>query len=250
IGRIAASGMLAPHIDPATADAFEGATALADVWLDAAPPLFEVELDSAAARREVEAYAADVGVDPAPALAALGNEPVRFHAVALDAGGHPLPVQNSDEGFALLFLDLPADEAAGMAAAATRPFPAGLLTGVGLVVANPAFAAAELEPAFDRNRYHGTVIWSWQQAVMVAGLTRQLDRAGLPETARAALEKARAGLLAAMAAADAVRGSELWSWSQADGVYGVEFFGQRADDETESNAAQLWSTVHLARRVK
>jgi hypothetical protein len=248
IGRLAASGMLAPHLDPATLAAFEGATALADIWLDAAPMLFEVELDPAAARREIEAYATNLGVDPAPALAALGNVPVRFHAVALDVEGHPLPVQNSDEGFALLFLDLPAEEAAEIAAAATRPFPAGLLTGVGLVVANPAFAAAELERKFDRSRYHGTVIWSWQQALMVAGLTRQLDRTDLPVTARAALEKARTELVAAMATADAVRGAELWSWSQANGVYRVEFFGQRAGDETEANAAQLWSTVSLARR--
>ncbi len=43
-----------------------------------------------------------------------------------------------------------------------------------------------------------------------------------------------------------MRGSELWSWSQADGVYRVEPFGQRQEDETESNAAQLWSTVWLA----
>jgi hypothetical protein len=249
IGRVAASGMLAPHIDPATVAALEGATALADLWLDAAPMLFEVELDPAAARQEIEAYAADLGVDPAPALAALGNEPVRFSAVALDAEGRPVPVQNSDEGFALLFLDLPAEEAAEIAAAATRPFPAGLLTGVGLVVANPVFAAAELERKFDRSRYHGTVIWSWQQALMLAGLTRQLARTDLPETAHAALEKARTELLARMATADAVRGSELWSWSQANGVYRVEFFGQRAGDETESNAAQLWSTVSLARGV-
>ena len=116
-------------------------------------------------------------------------------------------------------------------------------------MANPAFAAAELERKFDRSRYHGTVIWSWQQALMVAGLTRQLDRTDLPETAHAALEKARTELLAAMATADAVRGSELWSWSQANSVYRVEFFGQRAGDDTESNATQLWSTVSLARGV-
>ena len=116
-------------------------------------------------------------------------------------------------------------------------------------MANPAFATAELERKFDRSRYHGTVIWSWQQALMLAGLTRQLARIDLPETAHAALEKARTELLARMASTDAVRGSELWSWSQANGVYRVEFFGQRAGDETESNAAQLWSTVSLARGV-
>jgi hypothetical protein len=59
--------MLAPHIDPATVAALEGATALAEIWLDAAPMLSEVELDPAAARQKIEAYAADLGVDPAPA---------------------------------------------------------------------------------------------------------------------------------------------------------------------------------------
>jgi hypothetical protein len=51
---------------------------------------------------------------------------------------------------------------------------------------------------------------------------------------------------AAIRAADEVRGSELWSWSVANGRYWLEPFGQREEDETESNAAQLWSTVHLA----
>ena len=55
-----------------------------------------------------------------PALAAVGNEPVRFSAVALDAEGRPVPVQNSDEGFALLFRDLYRVEFFGQRAA-TRP---------------------------------------------------------------------------------------------------------------------------------
>ena len=43
-----------------------------------------------------------------------------------------------------------------------------------------------------------------------------------------------------------MRGSELWSWSYANGRYRVEPFGQGAQHETESNAVQLWSTVYLA----
>jgi hypothetical protein len=247
IGRIADSGLLTPHIDSATARTFAGATALAKVWLDSAPPLFAVLLDPADAREEIGAYAAGVGVDAAAALATIGNEPVRFYALALDARGAPVPVQNSDAGFALLFLDLPPDTAVQIGTSVARPFPAGLLTGVGLVVANPAFAETDLEPAFDRSRYHGTVIWSWHQAVLAAGLARQLERTDLPLSGRAALQRARDKLLAAITAAGAVRGSELWSWSQVEGTYRVEPFGQRAGDETESNAAQLWSTVHLAR---
>jgi hypothetical protein len=113
------------------------------------------------------------------------------------------------------------------------------------VVANPAYANDDLEPAFGRARYHGTVIWSWQQAMLAAGIARQLDRGDLTTSARTALIRARARLESAMAQSHAVRGSELWSWSQNNGRYIVESFGQRTEDETESNAAQLWSTVQL-----
>ena len=47
-------------------------------------------------------------------------------------------------------------------------------------------------------------------------------------------------------AADAVRTSELWSWSYVDGHYRIEPFGAEGAHEDESNAAQLWSTVFLA----
>jgi hypothetical protein len=128
-----------------------------------------------------------------------------------------------------------------------RPFPAGLMTDVGPLVANPVYADDELEPAFGRARYHGTVIWSWQQAMLAAGIARQLERGDLTTSARDALIRARACVESAMAQSHTVRGSELWSWSQDDGRYVVEPFGQRTEDETESNAAQLWSTVYLAR---
>ena len=91
------------------------------------------------------------------------------------------------------------------------------------------------------------MIWSWQQAVLAAGIDRQLGRRDLTPSARETLRQARSRLQLAIAASDALRGSELWSWSQLDGRYRVAPFGQRQGDETESNAAQLWSTVRLAR---
>jgi hypothetical protein len=127
-----------------------------------------------------------------------------------------------------------------------RPFPAGLMTDVGLLVANPVYAPGELAARFDRTRYHGTVIWGWQQALLAAALTHQLRRADLGASARASVLQLRTRLRSALAATRALRGSELWSWSQANGRYRIEPFGQRAQDETESNAAQLWSTIQLA----
>jgi hypothetical protein len=79
-----------------------------------------------------------------------------------------------------------------------------------------------------------------------AGIARQLERSDLKPATRETLERAASGLRSALAAAHDVRGSELWSWSEANGRFRVEPFGQRQEDETESNAAQLWSTVHLA----
>lgn len=247
IARLHASGLLRPYLQPQDDERLSEAARMARMWRREAPRLFEVSFAPERARAEVEAYARRVGIDALPALAAIGNESVRFRAVALDAQGRPIPVINSDEGFSLLFLDGDPAETARVAESLTRPFPAGLLTDVGLVVADPAYANDEIEAKFDRNRYHGTVIWSWQQAVLAAGLVRQLARTDLPPSARETIQRARAKLHAALSASDSMRGSELWSWSQTNGRYRLESFGQRQSDETESNAAQLWSTVHLAR---
>jgi lysozyme family protein len=81
---------------------------------------------------------------------------------------------------------------------------------------------------------------------MAAGLQRQLARTDLPAPARARLTDAQTQLWQVIRAADAVRTSELWSWSYADGRYRVEPFGAQGAHEDESNAAQLWSTVFLA----
>jgi hypothetical protein len=247
IARLRASGLLQPYLDPDADPELSSAAASAQVWLREAPPFFDVEAPPGTAHADAEAYALKIGVDPSPALAALGAEAVHFRAVSLDAHGRPVPILNSDEGFAMLLLDAAPAEVERVADTLTRPFPVGLLTDVGLLVANPAYAPDELEPPFDRGRYHGTVIWSWQQALLAAGVERQLGRNDLTASARAALNRARSRLHSAIAAADRLRGSELWSWSQVDGRYRIEPFGQRQGDETEANAAQLWSTVQLAR---
>ena len=246
IARLHASGVLSHYVDTNDRKVLAGAAAMSVVWEREAARLFDIEVPAKTARAEVESYARRIGVDSSAAVQAIGAATVRFRAVALDDRGQPVPILNSDEGVALLFLNSAPADVERIARTLTRPFPAGLLTGAGLVVANPAYAPDGLEPAFGRNRYHGTVVWSWQQALLDAGLERQLGRADLTAAARAALEEVRLRLGAAMAAGASRRGAELWSWSEANGHYRIESFGQGQDDETESNAAQLWSTVHLA----
>jgi glycogen debranching enzyme len=180
-----------------------------------------------------------------PDETAEGGTKLVFNAVSLDAQGKPIPVLNSDDGFALLFGNLSPPRLERIVATLFRPFPAGLLTPVGLVVANPAYASSVQHQLFTRNHYHGATVWSWHQALLAAGLERQLQRSDLPAGTRQRLVDAQARLWQVISSTRALQNSELWSWSLTGGVYRLEPFGQRSDDETESNAAQLWSTVFL-----
>jgi hypothetical protein len=208
--------------------------------------LFRVEIPAAEARRRLAAYADAMGVDPAPALASIEG-PVVFPALALDAEGAPIPVMHSDDGFVLLFTDPPAGYLEEAAARIVRPFPAGLRTPAGLVVANPAFCPDRAtRDLFTAAHYHGTVVWSWQHALLAAGLRRQLARGDLPLPARAALSVAR-GVLGQMIRESAPwRTSELWSVAPSGGRLARVPFGASRAHHDESNAAQLWSTVYLA----
>lgn len=243
IAALHASGLLAPYL------ADDGATAgLARVWEDTVPGYFTVRRSADAARASVRACAAELGVDAAPALASLDEQELAFSAIALDAGGRPVPVLHSDLGFALLLQQPPAAWIERELAAVMRPFPAGLMTGVGLLVANGAYADAALRPLFGPDRYHGAVVWSWQQALLAAGLARQLERSDLAERTRALLAEAQQALWAVILPTQTQGNSELWSWTWADGGYRLQPFGPGAATADESNAVQLWSTVYLAVR--
>jgi hypothetical protein len=236
-GGFFASGLLDPYLEPADRGIFSRAKA-------GLP--FDVSVPSAAARRDISRYAASLHVSADAALRSVGSSAVRFHALSLGADAKTLPIVHSDEGFELLF-GRPSPPALRQAVMAMmRPFPAGLLTDAGVVVANPVYAGPDIQAELTRNAYHGTVIWSWQQAVLAAGLQRQLRRADLPPSVKEILRKAQRQLWSAIRAAHTIRNSELWSWTFAQGHFHVAPFGASAADADESNAAQLWSTVYLA----
>jgi len=220
----------------------------ARTWAARAPPLFAVDVGTEQARAAVENYARELGVDAARALRGVAAQPLRFHALSLDANGRPVPILNSDEGFRLLLTRPDEAELGRCVDAILQPFPLGLVTDAGLLVANPAFAQPELRREFTRYAYHGTVIWSWQQALLAAGLERQLQRTDLGDATRDRLTRARTELWRVIGQSRALRTSELWSWSYSAGRYRAEPFGRPGADVDESNAAQLWSTVFLGLR--
>lgn len=244
--RFYASGLLVPYLTAADRSVFARAAAMARIWSAKAGPWFEVTVPNDAASQQIVAYATALGVPAEAARASIGNGAVKFHALSLDADAKPVPIMHSDESFELLFGWPNAASLDQAIVALMRPFPAGLLTDVGMVVANPVFAAPEVQERFSKNAYHGTVIWSWQQAVLAAGLDRQLQRHNLPVLAKQRLRNAQTLLWRAIDAGKAVRNSELWSWSYQSGRYQVAPFGASQADVDESNAAQLWSTVYLA----
>ncbi|HMI19137.1 MAG TPA: hypothetical protein VK533_06305 [Sphingomonas sp.] len=240
------AGLLDPFLVPNDRALLDDLPRIAKAWRDRAPPLFLQTVTPAAARPAIERYARAQGVPAAPALAAMDHRPIRYHAIALDKAGKPVPILNSDEGFALLFGNLAPDALEIAADTIDRPFPAGLMTGAGLLVANPVFAPPALQKRFSPNAYHGTVIWSWHQALAAAGLRRQLERTDLPVATCRRLRAAENGLWRAIDATRSVQSSELWSWHYDQGGYRIVPFGANGADVDESNAAQLWSTVYLA----
>ncbi|HDR9807270.1 TPA: hypothetical protein QDC55_005627 [Burkholderia cenocepacia] len=239
-----ARGLLDPYLDAQQRATLANTANQAATWETQAPPLFQVSVPAAQAATDVSAYAPSAGV---PAGAAP-NAPLAFYALSLDQQGNPIPVMNSDGGFALLFGTPPDDQLQRIVSDVTRPFPTGLVTDVGMLIANPAYASSSLWPKFTSSAYHGTVIWSWQQAMWVAGLDHQLARQDLSATTRTLLTQARQTIWQVISNGRDMRTSEMWTWSYVNGKYQTDAFGTRSADATEANAAQLWSTTYLAIR--
>lgn len=237
-------GLLDPYLDAGQRATLANTANQAATWETQSPPLFQVSVPAAQATADVSAYAPSAGV---PAGAAPGA-PLAFYALSLDQQGNPIPVMNSDGGFALLFGTPPDDQLQRIVADVTRPFPTGLVTDAGMLIANPAYASQALWPKFTSSAYHGTVIWSWQQAMWVAGLDRQLARQDLSAATRTLLAQARQTIWQVISNGRDMRTSEMWTWSYVNGKYQTDAFGTRSADATEANAAQLWSTTYLAIR--
>ena len=216
-----------------------------EAWA-AASKLFDVPpIPVETAQAQVLAYAHEEHLPDATAAKHSITHPLSFPAISLDAAGHQIAVMHSDDGFRLLFNDPDDDELVRMAERILMPFPAGLRTPVGVVVASPTFEPdPKIRKLFTRAAYHGTVVWSWQQALLAAGLNRQIDRAG--PAAKAKLIAAEKALWAVIDASKSKRTSELWTFDPSHGRYDIADFGLEDGAADESNAAQLWSNVYLA----
>lgn len=240
IANLSSSKRLKPYINVKSAQTLAKAKKYALVWQKKAPALFKVTINSEIAQSQLNQYSKEVAISPH-----LISKPISFNAIALDGSGQKIKIMNSDDGFALLFAKPKPKELEIIAENISNQFPKGLLSDAGLIIANPAFESDEIRGRFGKNEYHGAVIWSWQQALMAKGLSKQLIRKDLPLKTRKKLLKAQADLLKVIKKNAELNNGELWSWEFKNGKFMPAHFGQSGNDVDESNAAQLWSTVYL-----
>jgi hypothetical protein len=161
----------------------QAADSYAQVWEDETLRFFEVTVPLATARSLVQDYISNAKL-PVPSNADQITSDVTYYGLALDGtlDTPVVPVMNTDDCFRHFFLNTTDQTQLTAYISQTadhilQPFPVGLSSDVGLFVANPAYAGdAGFEAGFSKTDYHGTVVWSWQLAMMGAGLARQLGR--------------------------------------------------------------------------
>ncbi len=217
----------------------------ANTWLTSSEH-FKVSLTAQQAKLRQQRYLQARQMDSTIEGLDLDAKDTQFYAVSLNKDGSPVEIMNSDIGFSLLFANPTHEQLSIAVNAILAPFPQGLLSDVGMMVASGVYADVKLYPYVTNNHYHGEVVWSWQQALFAAGLNKQLARRDLPSELRAQLVAAKQRLWAVINKTQAVKQAELWTWDVENNRMRIRPFGQQAGNKTESNAAQLWSTVYLS----
>jgi hypothetical protein len=253
IAALAEAGIFPDHPDWA-----EKAAEYAKVWEDNTLQFFEVNIDETEARSLVDDYVTSNAFPfPSNSDSIVGSQ--TFYGLALDGSIDPIVrVMNTDDCFRHFLLNTTnqqqlSDFLGQTADHILAPFPAGLTTDAGLVVANPAFGG---DPAyastFSNRDYHGTVVWSWQLAMMARGLERQLGRChGLEgpdfcsdQELRGRVYSAYNRLWDVIEANEGILSGEMWTWRWEGDKFVPVPFGDVTS--TESNIQQLWSLKFLA----
>ncbi|KAJ6144781.1 hypothetical protein N7470_008676 [Penicillium chermesinum] len=250
----------------------------AQTWEDKSLEFFEVNVMQSDARELVESYKNRSAFE-GPSQSASIDTDVTFYSLALEGNNHleKVAVMNTDDCYRHFLLNTTNDDQLSRLLNSTatniqRTFPAGLMTDAGMIVANPAFGA---DPVYAQNwttgAYHGTVVWSWQLAMMAKGLERQLGRCEvrIMSSRRSSAKPAPApgfctdssiydnvvraynALWDSIEHNSAQLSSEVWSWVYRDGKFQVTQLASLppppgAGGQTESDIRQLWSLAFLA----
>ena len=262
------------------------ASEYAQIWEDTTLQFFEISIPASEAKSRLNTYvsrASFSGPDQTDMIA--DGEDVIFHALSLDGYNNlsQVAVMNTDDCFRHFLLNTTNQTQLTRfinqtASNVRRTFPAGLLTSVGMLVANPAYGQ---EPVYAANwttsAYHGTVVWSWPLAMMAKGLEVQLDRCSatgdVPDfcndgVVHGNVRAAYNALWDTIEANSDELSTEVWSWVYEDGDFQLTALGdlppppgtsptgkfsnplicsvRRLTAFPESDIRQLWSLTFLA----
>ncbi|KAH6876373.1 hypothetical protein B0T10DRAFT_448540, partial [Thelonectria olida] len=250
----------------------------AKIWEDGTLPLFEHNITINQAKSRLKDYIDKStfydGPTHADSITKYSSaDKVIDYAIAINSTESPekIPIMHTDTAFRLFLLNSTNDEQLTRFINATantilRPFPAGLTTPVGVVVANPALSDDDVLIAnFTNSAYHGTVVWSWQLALMAKGFERQVERceksaspqrSSVPafcgdESVYKAVKKAYNVLWDVIEDNSDQLQSEVWSWTFSSDGFKLSPLGvlpppPGVSGGTESNIRQLWSLTFLA----
>ena len=162
------------------------------------------------------------------ARSGVPSDTLRFPAVSLDSAGNPIPVMSTDPAMWLLLQRQDSAREAELLRPFLLPYPVGLfIDGVGLAVANDAYAPPAVWQMFEHDLYHSPrVVWGREVNMLLAALATR-HRPGAVDSVRTAV--ARSGLQYA----------ELWSYKFEGGALRPIRYGSASD-------VQLWTLTDLA----
>lgn len=262
IAALAEAGFFPDHPDWC-----KRAAKYAQIWEDKTLSFFEVEIPKKKAQSLVDKYVKQNNF-PFPSHRKDISSSIRFHGLSLDGNNDQsiVRVMNTDDCFRHFLLNTTNQRQLSSFISQTAdnilaPYPIGLTTDVGLLVANPAYGGDPVYSAnFSHAAYHGTVVWSWQLSMMAKGLERQLGRCEAhspPDFCRDKrlhdkVLRAYNRLWDVIENNQSILSGEVWSWQyEGDKFEPVPLGSLRPPDgsnPTESNVRQLWSLTFLAVR--
>jgi hypothetical protein len=165
---------------------------------------------------------------------------LEFLAVSLDATGRPIRIANTDPAMALYLQDLPEARVRRDVDVFMRPYPIGLLVSrLGPVVANDAYAPPSIWEAFRKDQYHSPrVVWGREVNLFFLALARQI---GSPASSPEHVARLNAALRQTLDAVEAsgLSHNELWSYRIVNGELTPVRYGSSSD-------IQLWNLTNLA----
>ena len=154
---------------------------VADIWEGHAAGLFEVKVNATVAEGFLQDFIGQTNLSTTLLDQENNTSPtdVSFYALSLNTDGTPVEVLNSDTSFNLVYGTNVSQGFLQHVIDALQPYPlgksgtqyvvlasvlrylfVGLLTNVGMVVANPAYDSNRTNiEVLNRAAYHGTVVW-------------------------------------------------------------------------------------------